>query len=203
MHHDENNVFEDEEPVRSSSAILPLVLRGLAVVAIAALMGGAVWYARNEAIKGSSATIQLSTNKGTQPHGVSKPSSTAPTPTMPPDGKVLALLRATMLAIDHGMKTGNFTVVRDLGSSSFRKANSAAKLGQVFANLAENQVDLLATAVVEPQFAKAPALTPEKMLYLTGLFPIPPRAAAFEMLLELEDGDWRIFAIAIAPVVQQ
>lgn len=201
MHTDEHHVIEDEEQTTPPSGILPVVLRGIAVIAIAALMGGAVWYARNEAIKGSSATIHLSSIKGTQPQAA-KPANGA-TPSLPPDGKILALLRATMLAIDHGMKTGNFTVVRDLGATSFRKSNSAAKLGQIFNSLSANQVDLLATAVVEPQFTKPPMLTPEKMLYLTGLFPIPPRAAAFEMLLELEDGEWRIYAIAIAPVVQQ
>jgi hypothetical protein len=196
---DETNVIEDEEETKSTPAIVSLLLRGLVVVAIAAFMGGAVWYARNEAMKGSSATITLSTNKGTQPAGA-RPAAT--TPTMPPDIKVLAMLRATMLAVDHGMKTGNFTVLRDLGAASFRKANSAAKLGQIFTSLAAQNVDLLATAVVDPQFAKRPELTPEKMLYLTGIFPIQPRGAAFEVLLELEDGDWRVFAIAIAPVAQ-
>lgn len=188
-------MFEDEEPPKPANSLLPLILRGLAVVAIVAFMGGAVWYARNEAAKGASATIQLTTNKGT-------PAAQAVAPTMPPDIKVLAMLRATMLAVDHGMKTGNFTVLRDLGASSFRKANSAAKLGQIFTTLATQNVDLLGTAVVAPQFAKAPALTPEKMIYLTGIFPIQPRGAAFEVLLELEDGDWRLFAIAIAPVAQ-
>jgi hypothetical protein len=164
------------------------------------LMGGAVWYARNEANSSSSATISLSALKATAPKGT-KPAA-SPEAKLPPQGKILALFRATMLGIDHGMKTGNFTVVRDLGSTSFRKSNSAAKLGQVFDSLSANQVDLLAAAVVDPQFTKAPTLTPEKMLYLTGLLPIAPRAAAFEMLLELEDGEWRIFAVAIAPVTQ-
>lgn len=178
---------------------MPAVVRTLVVVAVAGLMGGAVWYARNEAGDSSSATISLSALKDARPAGA-KPGQ--PAATLPPQGKVLALFRATMLAIDHGMKTGNFTVVRDLGSVSFRKSNSAAKLGQIFESLGANQVDLLAAAIVDPQFTKAPSLTPEKMLYLTGLLPIAPRAAAFEMLLELEDGEWRVFAVAIAPVTQ-
>jgi hypothetical protein len=200
MRDDNGYVIEEEEQARPRGAILPLLLRGLAVVAIAAFMGGAIWYARNEAIKGSSATITLTTIKGTQPSGAR---AAAATPTMPPDIKILAMLRATMLAVDHGMKTGNFTVLRDLGATSFRKSNSAARLGEIFSNLATNNVDLLPTAVVDPVFAKAPALTPEKMIYVTGIFRVEPRAAAFELLFELEDGDWRIFAIAIAPVVQQ
>lgn len=193
-------MFEDEEQLeRPAPRLLPLIIRGVAVIAIAALMGGAIWYARNQAMQSSSATIHLLGNKGTQP-AEAKPATQ--TPTMPPDGKILALFRATMIAVDHGMKTGNFTVVRDLGATSFRKSNSAAKLGVIFQSLAANNVDLLGSAVVEPQFAKPPAMTPEKMLYLTGLVPVQPRAAAFEILFALEDGDWRIYAIAIAPVVQ-
>lgn len=109
------------------------------------------------------------------------------------------MLRGTLLAVDHGIKTGNYTVLRDLGATSFRKANSAAKLAQIFGNLSSQGLDLLATAVVDPNFTKPPIITPERMIYLTGIFPIQPRPVAFEILLELDEGQWRIYAIAIAP----
>ena len=156
------------------------------VIAVALAMLAALWLARNEQPMAGSTTLTIA-NPGSKP------------PTLPRGIALLAMLRGTFLAVDHGLKSGNFTVLRDLGSSKFRKANSASRLAQIFAELSSQNVDLLATAVVEPTFTKSPAITSEKMLYLTGLFSIEPRAVAFEVLLELEDGEWRIFAIAIAP----
>lgn len=144
---------------------------------------------KSEASKDASTTIQLSTEKV----------ATGPRPQLPSSISILAMLRGTLLAVDHGIKTGNYTVLRDLGATSFRKANSAAKLAQIFGNLSSQGLDLLATAVVDPNFTKPPIITPERMIYLTGIFPIQPRPVAFEILLELDEGQWRIYAIAIAP----
>ncbi len=124
--------------------------------------------------------------------------STAAAPMLPQPIALLAMLRSTLLAVDHGNKTGNFTVLRDLGSPSFRDANSAAKLAQIFANLPSQGVDLLAAAVVDPDYSKPPVITPERMIYVTGVFPIQPRAVAFEILYEINGGQWRVFGIAIS-----
>ncbi|MDZ4739544.1 MAG: hypothetical protein SGJ03_06545 [Alphaproteobacteria bacterium] len=122
----------------------------------------------------------------------------AATPKLPQPIALLAMLRSTLLAVDHGNKTGNFTVLRDLGSPSFRDANSAAKLAQIFANLPVQGVDLLAAAVVDPTYTKQPVITPERMIYLTGVFPIQPRTVAFEVLYEITGGQWRVYGIAIS-----
>src|SRR5690348_9504462 len=54
-------------------------------------------------------------------------------PVVPQPIVALALVRSVMLAVDQANKTGNYTVLRDLGSPSFRAANDAAKLAQIFA----------------------------------------------------------------------
>ena len=167
-------------------------IRALIIVAVIALLGSSVLYARYQAAVDATVTLKVPP----------RPVIEAPPRPMPEPIQLLAMLRATMLAVDHGVKTGNFTVVRDLGATSFRKANSAAKLAQIFGALSAQGVDLLPIAVVDPTYTKPPAMTAEHMIYLTGLFPIAPRQAAFEILLTFEDGDWRLFAIAIAPAAQ-
>ena len=43
---------------------------------------------------------------------------------------VLILVRSTLIALDQANKTGNYTVLRDLGAPAFQ-ANSAARLKQL------------------------------------------------------------------------
>ncbi|MFN5718420.1 MAG: hypothetical protein ACK463_28405, partial [Bradyrhizobium sp.] len=43
---------------------------------------------------------------------------------------VLMLIRSTLLALDHANKSGNYTVLRDLGASGFQ-VNTAAKLAEI------------------------------------------------------------------------
>lgn len=167
-----------------------MYLRIAIIFIVAASMVAALWFSR------SATPYQESTTQALI-------ASTVKRPELPKSIAILAMLRGTFLAIDHGMKTGNFTVLRDLGSSKFRKANPAARLTQIFGSLATQNVDLLPVAVVDPAFSKPPEITADNMLYITGLFPIEPKPAAFEILLELEDGEWRIFAIAIAPAAGQ
>jgi hypothetical protein len=51
----------------------------------------------------------------------------APKPAQIDRNGVLILIRETLLALDQANKTGNYTVLRDLGSPDFQ-ANSAARL---------------------------------------------------------------------------
>src|SRR4051812_18904799 len=47
---------------------------------------------------------------------------------------VLILIRSTLLALDHANRTGNYTVLRDLGAPGFYTANTAARLAEIFGN---------------------------------------------------------------------
>jgi ABC-type sugar transport system substrate-binding protein len=160
------------------------VISGLAVIACIALL-----FARPDPASAQSTNIRLKPVV-TQP---------APIPQLPQPVAVLAMLRSTLLAVDHGNKTGNYTVVRDLGSPNFRDANSAAKLAQIFSALSVQGVDLLPVSVVDPTYSKPPEITPARMLYVTGVFPIQPRKVSFEILYEITGGQWRVFGIAISP----
>ena len=62
----------------------------------------------------------------------------------------LILIRSTLIALDHANRTGNYTVLRDLGAPGFQTANTAARLSEIFANLRAQNADLSGVAVIEP-----------------------------------------------------
>jgi hypothetical protein len=121
-------------------------------------------------------------------------------PVVPQPIVVLALVRNTLLAVDHANKTGNYTVLRDLSGPDFHDSNDAARLAQIFAPLRSQAIDLLAVSVIEPQYKEPPRLTAKRMLYVAGRFPLSPRPVTFELLFEVVRGQWRIYGISIVPV---
>lgn len=120
-------------------------------------------------------------------------------PRVPSAPAVLALVRTTLIAVDHGNKTGNYTVLRELGGPDFHDANSAAKLSAVFANLVEQRVDMLPVLVVEPAYREPPRLTARRMLYVAGRFDIQPKPVSFELLFDVWKGEWRLYGVSIVP----
>src|SRR4051794_20565602 len=83
---------------------------------------------------------------------------------------VLILIRSTLIALDEGNKTGNYTVLRDLGAPGFQN-NTAAHLADIFAGLRRDNVDLSGVTVLEPQLRLLPQIEPNGMLHMAGFFP--------------------------------
>lgn len=110
---------------------------------------------------------------------------------------VLILIRSTLLAVDQANKTGNYTVLRDLGAPGFQGANTTAHLGDVFANLRNQNLDLSAVAVLEPQLTMVPTIEPSGMMRMTGYFPSAPVQINFDLLYEPAAGRWRLYGVAI------
>src|SRR5215472_16903785 len=79
----------------------------------------------------------------------------APTPAPIDRNGVLILIRSTLLALDHANKTGNYTVLRDLGAPGFQ-ANTAARLAEIFASQRKDNIDLSGVVVLEPQLTVLP-----------------------------------------------
>ena len=92
---------------------------------------------------------------------------------------VLILVRGTLLALDQANKTGNYTVLRDLGSANFQ-GKSAAELAEIFANHRRQGLDFGAVAVLEPQLTMLPRIEPNGMLHMAGFFPSAPMQVNFE-----------------------
>src|SRR3954471_14690937 len=83
---------------------------------------------------------------------------------------VLILVRSTLLAVDQANKTGNYTVLRDLGSPDFQN-NSAARLAEIFTQQRRDNIDLSGVAVIDPQLTLLPQIEPNGMMRMAGFFP--------------------------------
>jgi hypothetical protein len=122
----------------------------------------------------------------------------APGPGLPAIEQVLYLIRSTLLTLNDANRSGNYSVLRDLAAPDLQARNTAADLGQIFADLRRRNFDLFAVALIGPQLTAAPALDARKMLRLTGVFPTRPRLINFDLKFQLVSGQWRLFAIAVA-----
>lgn len=100
-----------------------------------------------------------------------------------------------MAAVDHANKTGNYSVLRDLGSQAFQAGNNPATLGGSFANMRQQQLDLGDTLAVMPTFEIAEMTNPT-VLRLRGAFATRPRPIQFDLLYAWSEG-WRLDAVAI------
>lgn len=109
---------------------------------------------------------------------------------------VLILTRSTLLALDHANKTGNYTVLRDLGSAGFQ-TKSAAELAEIFSSQRKQALDFGAVAVLEPQLTLLPQIEPNGMLHMAGFFPSMPMQVNFELLFEPVNRQWKIFGVAV------
>lgn len=110
---------------------------------------------------------------------------------------VLILIRSALLALDQANKTGNYTVLRDLGSPDFQ-ANSAARLAEIFAQQRHDNVDLSGVVVIDPQLTLLPQIEGNGMLHMAGFFPSVPTQVNFELAYAPVGGRWRLFALSVS-----
>ncbi len=108
---------------------------------------------------------------------------------------VLILVRSAILALDQANKTGNYTVLRDLGAPGFQ-ANTAAKLAEIFASQRNDKLDLSGVAVIDPQLTVLPEIEANGLMRMAGFFPSVPSQVNFELLFAPVDGQWRLFGIS-------
>ena len=135
------------------------------------------------------------------------PAAHAPTPALIDRNGVLILIRSTLLALDQANKTGNYTVLRDLGSPDFQ-ANSAARLAEIFAQERRDNIDLSGVAVIDPQLTVLPQIEANGLMRMAGFFPSVPTQVNFELLYAPVGGRWRLFGLSVsfgqaAPVAPQ
>lgn len=101
------------------------------------------------------------------------------------------LIRSTLIALNQANDTGNYTVFRDLGSSAFQGANSAADLAGLFGNLRRQRIDLMPIIFVAPKPTQPPQIDNRGLLRLVGYFP----AAAGQIRSRLSAGRHRLEAL--------
>ena len=118
-------------------------------------------------------------------------------PTVPDRNAIGILVRTTVIAISHANRTGNYTVLRDLGSPGFRNANSAARLAEVFGDLRKRNLDIGPTVLFPVRLTRPAAIDKQGMLRLTGFFPTRPMSVAFDLAYERVRGRWLLFGVSI------
>ena len=126
-----------------------------------------------------------------------QPQSQAPKPAQIDRNGVLILIRETLLALDQANRTGNYTVLRDLGSPDFQ-ANTAARLAEIFAQQRHDNVDLSGVAVIDPQLTLLPQIEANGMMHMAGFFPSVPTQVNFELAYAPIGGRWRLFALSVS-----
>jgi hypothetical protein len=137
-----------------------------------------------------------------QPQGVaaqtppSPPAQAAAKPAQIDRNGVLILIRSALIALDQGNKTGNYTVLRDLGAPAFQ-TNTAARLAEIFVAQRRDNIDLSGVAVLDPQLTLLPQIEPNGMLRMAGFFPSVPTQVNFELLYAPVNGQWRLFGISV------
>jgi len=116
-----------------------------------------------------------------------------------PDQAGLArMVWSMMAAVDHANKTGNYNVLRGLGSPEFQAANGAPALSRIFASLREQGINLSDTLSIEPSYEFPPALE-GGLLRLRGAFRMRPQAVQFDLLYQWNQG-WMLHGIAVRTV---
>lgn len=121
----------------------------------------------------------------------------APKPANIDRNGVLMLIRSSLLALDQANKTGNYTVLRDLGSPGFQAGNTAARLSEIFAQQRNDKLDLSGVAVIDPQLTVLPEIEANGMMRMAGFFPSMPSQVNFELIFAPVDSQWRLFGIGV------
>jgi hypothetical protein len=109
---------------------------------------------------------------------------------------VLILVRSALLALDAANKTGNYTVLRDLGAPGFQ-ANTAARLTDIFAKLRNDHIDLSGVAAIDPQLSVLPQIESNGLMHMAGFFPSVPAQVNFDLSFAPVNGQWRLFGISV------
>lgn len=116
---------------------------------------------------------------------------------LPDPYKLNMLIRTTLIALSQANVTGNYTVLRDLGSPAFQAANSAARLTEAFTDLRRRRLDFSPILFFDPKLVRQPALDEAGRLRLRGFIETRPEQINFDMLFENVGGDWRLFGLAV------
>jgi len=125
------------------------------------------------------------------------PGARAPTPAAIDRNGVLILIRSTLFALDQANRTGNYTVLRDLGSPAFQ-TNTAARLAEIFAVHRKDNIDLSGIAVLDPQLTLLPQIEANGMMHMAGFFPSVPTQVNFELAYAPVERQWRLFGVSVS-----
>ena len=111
---------------------------------------------------------------------------------------VHSLIKTTLIALNHANMTGNYTVFRDLGSSTFQRNHTAAQLSDNFRDLRQFSVDFGAIVEYEPEFLQPPIINEQGQMHLKGFFAASNTLLLhFDIVFESKEGEWLMSAVGM------
>ena len=109
------------------------------------------------------------------------------------------LIKGTVTALDQANLTGNYSVLRDLGTPAFREKLDQGALAEAFAEVKARRLDLSQALLVNPNVTRRPEFKNGEMI-LTGYFPADPLNITFDLRFAQLDGVWRLAWIRVDAV---
>jgi hypothetical protein len=124
-------------------------------------------------------------------------------PQVPSLNTLLILIRSTLLAVNQANRTGNYSVVRELGTAGFQASNSTARLADAFKSLRDQNLDISPVAILMPKLSRQPSVNAKGQLRLTGFFPSRPEQVNFDLAFYKRNGRWLLDGIALNTIRNQ
>lgn len=117
--------------------------------------------------------------------------------------QALSLVQSTLMSIHDANQSGNYTVLKDLGSPAFQK-RPANELAKLFGPLRARNLDLFSAASITPNFSGLTLDTPDR-LHARGTFPTRPHQVVFDFEFERVDNVWKHskLSLGLKPAVAQ
>jgi hypothetical protein len=113
---------------------------------------------------------------------------------------IIILVKNALLAVNQGNLTGNYTVLRDLASPSFREKNSAADLAAIFQNIRRQKVDMSPIVALEPVLSQ-PRIAADGQIALEGYFEAQRMRINFQLIfLKAPTNGWMIHGVSLSAI---
>ncbi len=121
-------------------------------------------------------------------------------PQIPDTTRLGILVQSYMVALSQANFTGNFSVLRDMGSPDFQQRNSPAQLAEIFSSLRKGNIDLTPIIVYSPTLSREPEYDANGLLHLNGYYKTEPQRVQFDLVLQPIGGMWRLYGISVGTV---
>ena len=106
------------------------------------------------------------------------------------------LVKNVLLALNNANVTGNYSVLRELGTAEFQGRNSSVALHRVFAILRQRVPDMSIISIMLPKYPKPP-LIQGNAVRMIGFFETRPRQINFNLGFKFVNKRWRLQSIGI------
>jgi hypothetical protein len=120
-----------------------------------------------------------------------------------PMDQALLLVRSTLLSLNDANRSGNYSVLRDLGSPEFQARNTAADLSIVFSEMRKSNLSLLSVLLLSPQLTSSPELDSEGRLRVSGFVPMRPQQVKFDLIYSQSGGQWKLLNLGISTTQEE